>query len=52
VIVYDRDGFMCRILEGLRAKLKILEAVKVELPDKPWYWVIKPSASFGEVIEV
>jgi predicted nucleotidyltransferase len=52
VIVYDRDGFMCQILEGLRAKLKVLGAVKVELPDKSWYWVIKPGASFGEVIEV
>jgi predicted nucleotidyltransferase len=52
VIVYDRDDFMCRILEGLRAKLKVLGAVKVELPDKSWYWIIKPGASFGEVIEV
>jgi hypothetical protein len=52
VIVYDRDGFMCRILGGLRAKLKVLGVVKVELPDKSWYWVIKPGASFGEVIEV
>jgi len=52
VIVYDRDGFMCRILERLRAKLKVLGAMRVELPDKSWYWVIKPSASFGEAIEV
>ena len=52
VIVYDRDGFMHRVLEGLRAKLKILGAIKVELPDKSWYWVIKPSAGFGEAIIV
>ena len=52
VIVYDRDGFMQRVLEGLRAKLKILGAIKVELPDKSWYWVIKPSAGFGEAITV
>ncbi len=52
VIVYDRDGFMHRVLEGLRAKLKILGAIKVELPDKSWYWVIKPGAGFGEAIMV
>lgn len=52
VIVYDRDGFMRRVLEGLRAKLKILGAIKVELPDKSWYWVIKPGAGFGEAIMV
>ncbi len=52
VIIYDRDEFMRRVLEDLRARLKSLGAIKVELPNGSWYWVIKPSAGFGELIEV
>jgi Nucleotidyltransferase domain. len=52
VIIYDRDEFMRRVLEDLRARLKALGAIRVELPNGSWYWVIKPSAGFGELIEV
>jgi predicted nucleotidyltransferase len=52
IIVYDRDGFMQRVLNDLRARLKALGTIKVELPDGSWYWIIKPGAGFGEVIRV
>ena len=52
IIVYDREGFMQRILEGLRTRLKELGTIKVELPDGSWYWIIKPDAGFGEAIKV
>jgi len=52
IIVYDRGGFMRGILEKLRARLKELGSIKVELPDGAWYWIVKPDAGVGEVIEV
>jgi predicted nucleotidyltransferase len=52
VIIYDKDEFMHRVLEELRARLKALGAIKVKLPNGSWYWIIKPSARHGEVIEV
>jgi len=52
IIVYDRGGFMRGVLERLRAKLRELGSIKVELPNGAWYWVVKPDAGVGEVIEV
>jgi hypothetical protein len=43
---------MQRVLNDLRARLKALGTIKVELPDGSWYWIIKPGAGFGEVIRV
>ena len=52
IIVYDRGGFMQGVLERLRARVRELGSIKVELPDGSWYWVVKPDASLGEVINV
>ena len=52
ITVYDRDGFMERILEGLKDRLRKLRSRKVLLPNGSWYWIVKPDAKAGEVIEV
>lgn len=52
VIIYDRGDFMQGVLEGLRRRLRELGSIRVELPDGSWYWVVKPDAGAGEVIEV
>ena len=52
LIIYDRDEFMRRKLEELRKRLNELGSRKVTLPDGSWYWVIKPNARPGEVIEI
>ena len=52
IIVYDKGGFMRGVLKRLRARLRELGSIKVELPDGAWYWIVKPDASVGEVIEV
>lgn len=51
VILYDRGGFLSRELEALRRKLKALGARRVR-GEGGWYWVLKPDAKFGEVIEI
>ena len=52
IIIYDKDGFMERILEGLKDRLRKLRSRKVLLPNGSWYWIVKPDAKAGEVIEV
>ena len=51
VILYDRGGFLSRALERLRKRLKELGAKRVRT-ERGWYWVLKPDAKFGEVVEI
>jgi len=51
VIVYDRDGFLEGILEDIRRRLKELGSKKVKAK-KGHYWILKPDAKPGEVIEI
>jgi predicted nucleotidyltransferase len=51
VIVFDRDSFFAGILDGLAARLRELGAER-RLVGKRWYWVLKKSYRFGEVIEL
>lgn len=50
VIIYDRGGFLARELELLRSKLREMGAKRVKT-GKGWYWMLKPDAKPGEVIE-
>ena len=51
VIVYDRGGFFENVLARLKRRLDELGARRVWMGRK-WYWVLKPDARFGEVIEI
>lgn len=52
VVVFDRGGFMEKKLEGLRRRLKELQARKVVLASGKWYWELKPEVRRGEVVEL
>ena len=51
VILYDRGGTLARELDALRRRLEELGAKRVR-GRGGWYWVLKPDAEFGEVIEL
>jgi len=51
IIVYDKENFMKRILEDLRRKLSEIGARRVRTGDG-WYWILKPDAKLGEVVEI
>ncbi len=50
-ILYDRDGFFARYLEGLRARLQALGSRRKELCGG-YYWVLKPDWKPGEEIRL
>lgn len=50
-IVYDKGGFFEGVLEDVRRRLKRLGAVKVKAK-KGYYWILKPDAKPGEVVEI
>ena len=52
IMIYDRDSFMQNVLDKLRNRLRSLGSIKVGLPDGSWYWIVKPDAGIGEVVEV
>lgn len=52
IIVYDRGGFIERVMEGFRSRLEALGARRIFLEDGSWYWDLKPSIKRGEVVEV
>ena len=51
VVVYDKDGFMQRILSELTERLQELGAERVWI-GKKWYWRLKKDYKPGEVIEL
>jgi len=51
VVVYDKDGFMQRILSELTERLQELGAERVWV-GKKWYWRLKKDYKPGEVIEL
>ncbi len=50
-VVYDSKGFLNGVLEEIRQRLRELGAKKV-ITKKGYYWILKPGAGPGEVIEV
>jgi predicted nucleotidyltransferase len=50
-ILYDRDGFFARYLEGLRARLQALGSQRKQLCGG-YYWVLKPDWKPGEEIRL
>lgn len=51
LILRDRDGFLARTLERVRARLAALGARKV-VRGNAWYWVLKKDFAPGEVFEI
>ena len=51
VMVYDQGDFLESVLARLKRRLDELGAKRVWM-GKKWYWVLKPDAKFGEVIEI
>jgi len=51
LILHDRDGFLQRILNDIRRRLKELGARKVKT-QKGWYWILKPDAKLGEEVRI
>jgi len=52
IIIYDRNDFMKRVMEGFKSKLEALGAKRIFLEDGSWYWDLKPSIKRGEFVEV
>lgn len=51
VLVYDRDGFFREVLEAMRRRMTVLGSRRVWL-EGGWYWVLKPDAAWGDLIEI
>ncbi|MCX8191936.1 MAG: nucleotidyltransferase domain-containing protein [Nitrososphaerales archaeon] len=52
IIIYDDDNFLIKELNRLRRRMKELGAEKVRLSNGSWYWKLKPSIKWGEVVEL
>jgi predicted nucleotidyltransferase len=50
IILYDRDEFLSRILQSVKRRLEEMGSVRVTLPDRRFYWVLKRGLKAGEVI--
>lgn len=49
IILYDKDNFLTRLLQSLREKLEEMGSVRIMLPSRKFYWVLKDLKA-GEVI--
>ncbi len=50
-IIYDEAGFLAHTLSQLRARLQLMGARRVRKGNR-WYWDLKPSFRFGELIQI
>ncbi|MHA1711059.1 MAG: nucleotidyltransferase domain-containing protein [Candidatus Freyarchaeota archaeon] len=51
VILYDKNGFLRNVLEGLSEKLRRMGARRIKA-GKGRYWILKPGAEPPEVVEI
>jgi hypothetical protein len=51
IVVYDREGFLARVLEDIRERLRQLGGRRIRAR-KGYYWVLKPDAKPTEVVEI
>jgi len=51
IILFDRDDFMKKTIDRVRARLRELGARRV-WRGRRWYWVLKPEVKVGEVLEI
>jgi predicted nucleotidyltransferase len=50
-IAYDKNDFLHTLLEEIKRNLQALGAKKIKAT-KGYYWVLKPNANAGEVVEI
>jgi len=51
IILYDKEGFMDRLISSIREKLKRNGALRISTPDGRYYWILKDVRA-GEVFEL
>ncbi len=51
LILHDEGKFMEGVLRDLKRKLEEMGGKRVKLADG-WYWILKPDANLGEVVEL
>lgn len=51
-LLFDRDGFFAAVLESMRSRMHALGSRRVYLPDRSWYWDLKPDFRFGDVVDI
>jgi predicted nucleotidyltransferase len=51
IILFDRDDFMKKTIDRVRARLRELGARRI-WRGRRWYWVLKPEVKVGEVLEI
>ncbi|MEM1575325.1 MAG: nucleotidyltransferase domain-containing protein [Nitrososphaerota archaeon] len=49
IILYDKNNFLTQILETLRKKLEEMGSIRIVLPNRKFYWILKDIKA-GEVI--
>jgi len=52
VLLYDQGGFFAGVLHEMQRRMEALGSRRVFLDDGSWYWDLKPSFRFGEVVEI
>ena len=50
IILYDKKGFLASILRSVRKGLEEIGSVRIMLPNRKFYWVLKEGIRAGEVI--
>ncbi len=51
IILFERGGYLTRVLGDVRKRLKELGAKRVHT-EKGAYWILKPDLKLGEVVEI
>jgi hypothetical protein len=51
IILYDKGDFLARILQSLRERLEEMGSLRVTLPNRSFYWILKDVRA-GEVIKL
>lgn len=49
IILYDKDSFLTRLLQSLEKRLEEMGSVRIMLPNRKFYWILKDLKA-GEVI--
>lgn len=50
IILYDRNDFLAQILHSLRDRLEEMGSIRVRLPNRKVYWILK-DVKAGEIIK-
>ena len=52
ILILDRRRFFEDVLAGMRERMRELGGRRIHLPDGSWYWDLKPSFRWGDVVEI